>query len=158
MPAATDKVHANRCRCSSRFHARIFEYAELTPLPRLEKTGRTGFREAGVRCMARGICHPVTIATGLPRIPLAKGGGSRYFSGMSKVAEIQSALKELSLHDAEEVARWLQSYLGQQGPTPDTGPAQTPLQLPDYAARRKMIFGDKVLPNMVMLGRELERW
>ena len=31
-------------------------------------------------------------------------------------------------------------------------------ELPDYAARRRMILGDKVLPNMVLLGREQERW
>jgi hypothetical protein len=35
---------------------------------------------------------------------------------------------------------------------------KTPLKLPDYAARRRMILGDKVLPNMVLLGREQERW
>jgi hypothetical protein len=33
-----------------------------------------------------------------------------------------------------------------------------PFRLPDYAARRRMILGDKVLPNMVLLGREQERW
>ena len=30
--------------------------------------------------------------------------------------------------------------------------------LPDYVARRRRIFGDKVLPNMVLLSRSEEPW
>jgi hypothetical protein len=30
--------------------------------------------------------------------------------------------------------------------------------LPDYAARRRRIFGDKVLPKMVLVSRSEERW
>jgi hypothetical protein len=112
--------------------------------------------ELVVRLARNGFAHQSGMVQRMGN-SVGKAGASRYFSIMSKVADIQSALKELSLHDAEEVARWLQSYLGQQA-APDTGSAQTLLPLPDYAARRKMIFGDKVLPNMVMLGRELERW
>ena len=34
---------------------------------------------------------------------------------------------------------------------------QTP-PLPDYSARRRRIFGDKVLPNMVLSARAQEPW
>ena len=77
---------------------------------------------------------------------------------MSKVAEIQNALKELPLRDAQDVARWLENYLDQNGTNHVASSPQAPVRLPDYAARRKMIFGEKVLPNMVMLAREQERW
>ena len=77
---------------------------------------------------------------------------------MSTVTEIETALKELPLQEAQKLAQWLQKYLDQQTAA-DTAPAsQGKVRLPDYAARRRMILGDKVLPNMVMLGREQERW
>lgn len=38
-------------------------------------------------------------------------------------------------------------------------PAPKPTTLPDFAARRRRIFGDKVLPkNAVMAARDEERW
>jgi hypothetical protein len=33
-----------------------------------------------------------------------------------------------------------------------------PIRWPDAAARRRKIFGDKVLPNLVLLSREQERY
>ena len=77
---------------------------------------------------------------------------------MSTVAEIEAALKQLPVQEAQNIARWLQKYLEQQGDTKTVAASQTRLRLPDSAARRRMIFGDKVLPNMVLLGREEERW
>jgi hypothetical protein len=77
---------------------------------------------------------------------------------VSNVVEIQNALKELPLHDAQDVARWLENYLDQNGANRAPSSPQAPVRLPDYAARGKMIFGEKVLPNMVMLARERERW
>ncbi len=74
---------------------------------------------------------------------------------MSTVLEIESAVKELPIHKAQKLAQWLQSYVDQQTAT---GGAQAPsaeCSLPDYAARRRMIVGDKVLPNMVTMGRLL---
>ena len=77
---------------------------------------------------------------------------------MSTVGEIESALKELPLRDAQGVAQWLQNYLDQQvGATNSTSP-QVTVKLPDYASRRRRILGDKILPNLVMRGREQERW
>ena len=77
---------------------------------------------------------------------------------MSTLVEIETALKELPLRDAQTIARWLQKYLDQQAMISSVPPQQPQVRLPDYAARRRMIFGDKVLPNMVLLGREEERW
>ncbi len=77
---------------------------------------------------------------------------------MSTVVEIETALKELPLQEAQDIAQWLQKYLDQQGRAQNTLAAQVPVKLPDYAARRRRILGDKILPNMVMLGREQERW
>ena len=77
---------------------------------------------------------------------------------MSTVTEIRDALKQLPVQEAKNLAQWLQEYLEHQGDTNPTPSSQTPLRLPDYAARRRIILGDKVLPNMVLLGREQERW
>jgi hypothetical protein len=77
---------------------------------------------------------------------------------MSTVAEIESALKKLPLQHAEQVAQWLEDYLKQQSLTKSAPTATQPVKLPDYAARRRQIFGEKVLPNMVLLAREEERW
>jgi hypothetical protein len=80
---------------------------------------------------------------------------------MSKVQEIQSALQELPPQQKWEVACWLLDELdGRTGgqaevSIPNGGPAPP---LPDYAARRRRIFGDKVLPNMVLVARAEERW
>jgi hypothetical protein len=77
---------------------------------------------------------------------------------MSTVTEIRDALKQLPVQEAQNIARWLQKYLEHQGDTQASSASQTRLSLPDYAARRRMVFGDKVLLNMVLLGREEERW
>ncbi len=77
---------------------------------------------------------------------------------MSTIPEIEAALKELPLQKAQEVAQWLQQYLEQQAGGKSAAAIPGPGRLPDYAARRRLIFGDKVLPNMILLGREQERW
>lgn len=77
---------------------------------------------------------------------------------MSTVLEIESALKELPLSEAERLAFWLDEYLEQQSTASALPATKTESTLPDYAARRRRIFGDKVLPNMVILSREQERW
>jgi hypothetical protein len=77
---------------------------------------------------------------------------------MSTAHEIEAALKDLPLQDAQAVAQWLQKYLEQQIAVKTSARPAKRVKLPDYAARRKMIFGDKVLPNLVLEGRELERW
>lgn len=81
---------------------------------------------------------------------------------MNSVAEIEKALRQLPPEERWEIARWLLDDLqentlsqaqGDQGaPTPPTPP------LPDYSARRRRIFGNKVLPNMVLASRADERF
>jgi len=75
---------------------------------------------------------------------------------VSTVSEIEAALEGIPLQDAQTIAQWLQKYLDQQVTNKPAAPA--PVRLPDYAARRRMTFGDKVLTNMVLLGRDAERW
>ena len=77
---------------------------------------------------------------------------------MSVVTGIRNALKQLPVQEAQNIAQWLQKYLEHQGDTKATSASEIPIRLPDYAARRRMMFGDKVLPNMVLLGHEQERW
>lgn len=78
---------------------------------------------------------------------------------MNGVAEIESALRQLTQQDKWRIACWLLDELDEngQGRSDDHAPA-VPSQPPDYAARRRRIFGEKVLPNMVLAAREEERW
>jgi len=82
-----------------------------------------------------------------------------YRIAMSKVPEIEAALRQLPVQQQWEVARWLLDALEEgnaiaaKGQNGGSVPA-----LPDYAARRRRIFGDKVLPNMVLVSRSEERW
>ena len=82
---------------------------------------------------------------------------------MSTVLEIETALRQLPPQERWEIARWLLDDLrestiaqGQAPVSPNNGGSAPPL--PDYAARRRRIFGDKVLPNMVLVARAEERW
>ena len=78
---------------------------------------------------------------------------------MSNVQEIEAALRQLPAEKQWEVARWLLEKLEEEagGATATNKGSRAPA-LPDYAARRRRIFGDKVLPNMVLLSRSEERW
>ena len=82
---------------------------------------------------------------------------------MNSVLDVEKALRQLPTEDRWEVARWLLDDL--QGHTASHATAkrsdetaQTPPPLPDYSARRRRIFGDKVLPNMVLVARAQESW
>jgi hypothetical protein len=78
---------------------------------------------------------------------------------MSKVQEIESALKQLPAQEQWEVVRWLLDELEGGDSSTLTGQNGSHIPaLPDYAARRRRIFGDKVLPNMVLVARAGERW
>jgi hypothetical protein len=77
---------------------------------------------------------------------------------LSTVTEIESALKELPLEEAQKHSQWLQKCLDQQTAAETEKASAGAIMLPDYAARRRMILGDKVLPNVMLLGREQERW
>jgi len=89
------------------------------------------------------------------------GGQFCYDFFMSKVQEIETALKQLPPQERWEVARWLLEDLQEGASTSDeasgeNGGNRPPL--PDYSARRRRIFGDKVLPNMVLAARAEESW
>lgn len=78
---------------------------------------------------------------------------------MSNVIEIETALRELPPQDQWRILRWLLDELTDKSQNqPDSGSAPSTAALPDYAARRRKIFGEKVLPNMVLTVRGEERW
>ena len=82
---------------------------------------------------------------------------------MNSVLEIEQALKQLPPQERLEIARWLLEDLQEgtlshgEGKGSGENGERTPV-LPDYSARRRRIFGDKVLPNMVLAARAEERW
>jgi len=68
------------------------------------------------------------------------------------------ALLRLPLEERREIARWLLEDLQEDdlSPAEEKGSSDNGVQpptLPDYSARRRRIFGNKVLPNMVLAGR-----
>jgi hypothetical protein len=78
---------------------------------------------------------------------------------MSKVREIEAALRELPAREQWEVARWLLDQLEDRAASGENGQSGSSAPpLPDYAARRRRIFGERVLPNMVLVSRSEERW
>jgi hypothetical protein len=82
---------------------------------------------------------------------------------MNSVLEIEKALRQLPQQERWEVARWLLEDLQEgalsyaEGKSSDDNGERNP-PLPDYSARRRRIFGNKVLPNMVLVSRAEERW
>jgi hypothetical protein len=92
-----------------------------------------------------------------------KRGGSGMLDPMNSVLEIEKALEQLPTQERWEIARWLLEDL-QEGTLShakgndngDNGERIPPL--PDYSARRRRIFGSKVLPNMVLVARAEEPW
>jgi hypothetical protein len=82
---------------------------------------------------------------------------------MNSVLEIETALRQLPPRQRLEIARWLLDELQEgtlsqaQGEDSGDNAGRTP-PLPDYSARRRRIFGNKVLPNMVLAARAEERF
>ena len=82
---------------------------------------------------------------------------------MNNLLEIETALRQLPPQERWEIARWLLDDLQDatltqaQGDGPGDKAGRTP-SLPDYSARRRRIFGSKVLPNMVLAARAEERF
>ncbi len=82
---------------------------------------------------------------------------------MNSVMEIEVALQKLRTGDKWEIARWLledlqEAALGESAAKEGGGNGSRSAAQPDYAARRRRIFGEKVLPNMVLEARAQERW
>ena len=82
---------------------------------------------------------------------------------MNSVLEIEQALRQLPPQERWEIARWLLEDLqggalvhAEGKGSGDNGERTPPL--PDYSARRRRIFGSKVLPNMVLAARAEEPW
>jgi antitoxin (DNA-binding transcriptional repressor) of toxin-antitoxin stability system len=70
-------------------------------------------------------------------------------------------------HDFGTVLKWVAqgeevTVLNRTRPVaricPPRAPAPAPFKLPDFAARAKTIFGDRIVPNAVLREREEGRW
>jgi len=82
---------------------------------------------------------------------------------MNSVLDVEKALRQMPPADRWKVARWLLDDLQEHTVGRATAksadlPPQAPPPLPDYSARRRRIFGTKVLPNMVLAARAEESW
>ena len=78
---------------------------------------------------------------------------------MTDVLEIETALRQLPRSEKWQIARWLLEDLEEDGHEPaDAHAPPAPVSVPDYAARRRRLFGEKVLPDLVLTAREVERW
>ena len=66
---------------------------------------------------------------------------------MSTVTEIKRAIETLTPEERTELERLLRE---------SPPPAAPSRPLPDQSARRRRIFGDKVLPNLILESREAE--
>ena len=75
---------------------------------------------------------------------------TKYRFPMSTIQEIKAAIEALAPAQRTELAHWLHGH----GELVD----EKRLPLPDYAARRRRIFGRRILPNAVLEARELERY
>jgi len=83
----------------------------------------------------------------LSQTGLVFSGEGSYLFAVSTVQEIKAAIAALSPAERAELDRALHkpSRVGKR------------LKLPDQAARRRRIFGNRVLPNLVLEARESER-
>ena len=82
---------------------------------------------------------------------------------MNSIREIEQALRQLPPRDRWKIAHWLLEDLPEgtlidsESKSSGVHGESTP-PLPDYSARRRQIFGNKILPNMVLAARTEERW
>jgi hypothetical protein len=74
---------------------------------------------------------------------------------MQDITELQQTLQTLPIEQKWELAHWL---LDDLHTAPANGASIASSKSPDYAARRRQIFGDRVIPNMVLAARGDERW
>ncbi len=78
-------------------------------------------------------------------------GGNSYGNGMS-VVELIKQLKALPAREREKVFSAILA-LDEEAPAPPKKETKR-VRWPDVEARAKRIFGDRVLPNLVLLERE----
>jgi hypothetical protein len=79
---------------------------------------------------------------------------------MQKLSDLEHALQQLPVEKKREIAQWLWQDLHANllNSCPPKVSEQEALRSPDYASRRRRIFGDQVLPNMVLENRAQDPW
>ncbi len=78
-------------------------------------------------------------------------------AGMSTLAEIEQAIARLAPDQWLEIRRWMDRH----GPRPAGTNAVSPTRsMPDFLARQKAIFGERVLPDSQAVLDDLraDRW
>ena len=83
--------------------------------------------------------------------------GKLYVLGMLDLTQLEQTLKALPTEQKWELAHWLLEDLHTAPSYGSMAPA-SPKPLPDYATRRRQIFGDRVIANVVLAARGEERW
>jgi hypothetical protein len=71
--------------------------------------------------------------------------------------ELLERVKTLPPRERRRFFEGVYELEGAISPQPSLRPKH-PVRWPDATARRRKIFGDKVVPNLVLLARELERY
>jgi hypothetical protein len=64
---------------------------------------------------------------------------------MSTVAEIEAAIAKLPPAQWMEVRRWMEAHAPRAATTGSVPPSAT--NMPDFLARQKALFGERVLPD-----------
>jgi hypothetical protein len=71
--------------------------------------------------------------------------------------ELLQRVKALPPRERQRFFEGVHEMEGAISPQPPVRPKR-PVRWPDATARQRRIFGDKVLPNLVLLAREQERY
>ena len=79
--------------------------------------------------------------------------------GFEHIATVSATelLEQLKVLPPEQQAAFAQQFEQWQAHNGDAGP-HSKVQWPDPRPRHQRIFGEKVIPNMVLVGREEERY
>ena len=78
---------------------------------------------------------------------------ARCYRFAMSLPEIESAVDKLPREDQERLRKFLNDRLRIPAPKAVAAPESKP-QWPDFAARVRKIYGDKVMPNMVLAERD----
>lgn len=87
------------------------------------------------------------------RLPVAGGAGS--FHAMSTLAEIEAAIAQLPPAEWTQIRTWMDVHAPRGATTNPASLSPRGRQTPDFLARQKALFGDRVLSDSQTLLDEL---
>jgi hypothetical protein len=79
---------------------------------------------------------------------------------MTTLAEVETAVEALPRNDQEALLHFLSARLRKETPNRKPRRVEGAVQpeWPDFEARLRAIYGDKVMPSMVLAERDQSRW